>query len=138
MVRTILLYGLALALAAAGLQWLEYQVWARSHANEIYLVLIAAAFLALGVWVGARLFRVSPPVGGFGPNRKALAALGISEREFEVLGLLAAGRSNKQIASGLSVSPNTVKTHLARLFEKLEASRRTEAVQKARELGLIP
>jgi DNA-binding CsgD family transcriptional regulator len=138
MVRTILLYGLALALAAAALQWLEYQVWARAHADEIYLVLIAAAFLALGVWVGARLFRAAPPVGGFEPNLKAQAALGISEREFEVLGLLAAGRSNKQIASGLTVSPNTVKSHVARLFEKLEASRRTEAIAKARELGLIP
>jgi DNA-binding CsgD family transcriptional regulator len=137
MVRTVLLYGLALALAAAGLQWLEYQVWARAHPVPIYLGPLAAGFLGLGVWMGARLFRARP-TRAFETNFAAKTALGISEREFEVLGLLAAGRSNKEIAQRLAVSPNTVKTHIARLFEKLEASRRTEAVQKARELGLIP
>jgi DNA-binding CsgD family transcriptional regulator len=137
MFRTVLAYGLALALAAAGLQWLEYQVWARAHPGPIYLGLVAAGFLGLGVWVGARLFRARPALR-FEPNLAAKTALGISEREYEVLGLLAAGRSNKEIAQRLAVSPNTVKTHLARLFEKLEAARRTEAVQKARDLGLIP
>jgi DNA-binding NarL/FixJ family response regulator len=131
----ILLYGLALAGAAAALQWLEYQVWARAHPVQIYLGLGAAAFLGLGVWVGARLFRtVHQPLV---PNQAAKTALGITGREFEVLGLLAAGRSNKEIAQRLEVSPNTVKTHIARLYEKLGASRRTEAVRKARELGLI-
>lgn len=138
MLRTVLLYGLALALAAAALQWLEYQMWARAHFQELYFGLAAAAFLGLGVWVGARLFRSRPERGAFAPNTAAQASLGITEREFEVLGLLAAGRSNKEIAQRLSVSPNTVKTHIARLFEKLEAARRTEAVLKARELGLIP
>lgn len=137
MVRTVILYGLALALAAAALQWLEYQVWARSHPGEIYWALAAAAFLGLGVWAGARLFRPEPQ-GPFEPNARAQASLGITERECEVLRLLAAGRSNKEIALALEVSPNTVKTHIARLFEKLEASRRTEAILKARELGLIP
>ncbi len=137
MLRTILLYGLALACAAAGLQWLEYQVWARTHPGTIYLGLVAGGFLGLGVWVGARLFRTQP-AQAFEPNVAAKTALGISQREFEVLGLLAAGRSNKEIAQRLGLSPNTVKTHLARLFAKLEAVRRTEAVRKARELGLIP
>lgn len=137
MLRTILLYGLALAGAAAALQWLEYQFWARTHPAPIYLGLIAAGFLGLGVWVGARLFRTRPP-RSFEPNAAAKAALGISEREFEVLGLLAAGRSNKEIAQKLAVSPNTIKTHVARLLEKLEAARRTEAILRARELGLIP
>lgn len=138
MVRTILIYGAALALAAAALNWLEYKVWARAHADELYLGLLAGAFLALGVWVGARLFRATPQSGPFSPNMAAQASLGITEREAEVLGLLAAGRSNKEIAQALMVSPNTVKTHIARLFEKLEAARRTEAILKARELGLIP
>jgi DNA-binding CsgD family transcriptional regulator len=136
--RTIALYGAALALAAVGLQWIEYQVWARSHPLELYVALIGAAFLGLGVWVGARLFRKQPVSGPFEQNRAALASLGITEREFEVLALLAAGRSNKEIAAKLSVSLNTVKTHVSRLFEKLGASRRTEAILKARELGLIP
>lgn len=138
MLRTILIYGLALALAAAGLQWLEYRVWARSHANEIYIGLIALGFLSLGVWVGVRAFRAQPHGGAFSPNVAAQASLGITEREFEVLRLLAAGRSNKEIAQRLAVSPNTIKTHLARLFEKLEASRRTQAILRARELGLVP
>jgi DNA-binding CsgD family transcriptional regulator len=139
MVRQILAYGVALALAAAVLNWLEYHVWVRAHVNELYLGLFAAAFLVLGVWVGARAFRGPEQMGGrFAPNTAAQAALGITEREAEVLGLLASGRSNKQIAQALAVSPNTVKTHVARLFEKLEASRRTEAILKARELGLIP
>lgn len=135
--RTILIYGCALAAAAAALQWAEYQLVVRSHPGEVYIALIAAAFLGLGVWVGARLAPAAA-AGGFEPNTKAQASLGITEREYEVLRLLASGCANKQIAEKLSVSPNTVKTHIARLFEKLEASRRTEAIQKARELGLIP
>ncbi len=137
MLRTVLIYGLALALGAAALQWLEYQVWARAHASEVYIALIATAFLGLGIWVGARLFRPRPQASAFEPNLRAQASLGITEREYEVLRLLAAGRSNKEIAARLKLSPNTVKTHIARLYEKLEAARRTEAILRARELGLI-
>ncbi|GAM97996.1 DNA-binding response regulator [alpha proteobacterium U9-1i] len=137
MVRTVLLYGVALALATLALQWLDYQFWARAHASELYILLIALAFLGLGVWVGARLFRPALATP-FIPNVAAQTSLGITEREYEVLRLLAAGGSNKEIAARLAVSPNTVKTHIARLFEKLEASRRTEAILRARELGLIP
>lgn len=137
MIRTVALYGVALALAALALQWAEYQMLARTHPTELYVGLIAAGFMGLGVWVGARLFRSPAPVG-FEPNVAAQASLGITEREYEVLKLLAAGRSNKEIAQALAVSPNTVKTHVARLFEKLKAVRRTEAILNARELGLIP
>jgi DNA-binding CsgD family transcriptional regulator len=136
--RMILLYGVALALGAAALQWLDYQVWARNHAANLYVALIAVAFMGLGVWVGARLFRRAPAGGAFEPNLRAQASLGISEREYEVLRLVAVGRSNKEIAGLLAISPNTVKTHIARLYEKLEAARRTEAILRARELGLIP
>lgn len=138
MVRAVLIYGVVLALGAVALQWLEYQVWARAHASEVYIALIATGFMALGIWVGVRLFRVRPQEPGFEPNLRAQASLGITEREYEVLGLLAAGRSNKEIAGRLKLSPNTVKTHIARLFEKLEAGRRTQAIARARELGLIP
>lgn len=137
MTRTVLLYGLALAAAAVALQWLDYQLWARTHATEVSVALVGVAFLALGIWVGARLFRTQA-AAPFSPNIAAQASLGITEREYEVLGLLAAGRSNKEIAAKLNVSGNTVKTHVARLFEKLDAARRTEAILKARELGLIP
>jgi len=138
MLKTVLTYGLALAAGAVALQWLEYQIWARTHAGTVYFALVAVAFLALGIWVGRRLFRSEPRAGGFLPNERARASLGITERELEVLQLLAEGRSNKEIAARLEVSPNTIKTHVARLFEKLRVARRTEAIQLARELGLLP
>lgn len=136
MLRTILIYGTLLAAGAFGLRWLEYQFVVRTHATEMYLVLIAVAFLGLGVWVGAQLFRRAPP-GPFTPNTRVRETLGVSDRELQVLELLAAGRSNKEIANDLDLSPNTVKTHVANLFEKLSAKRRTEAITRARELGMI-
>jgi DNA-binding CsgD family transcriptional regulator len=138
MLRTIALYGLALALGAVLLQWLQYRMFVREHPGEIYFALFAAGFLALGVWVGARLFRRPAANADFARNTAAQASLGISVREFEVLEQLAAGRSNTEIAAKLAVSPNTVKTHVARLYEKLSAARRTDAIAKARDLGLIP
>lgn len=130
-------YGLLLALATLLLQWLDYQRLARVHPQEIYVGLIAIGFLALGVFVGMRVIAAPPEVAGEG-NPQAKAALGISERELEVLREIAGGRSNKEIAAQLNVSPNTVKTHVSRLFEKLGARRRTEAILKARELGIVP
>jgi DNA-binding CsgD family transcriptional regulator len=138
MVRTALIYGTALALGTVALQWLGYRAWAQSHVTEAYLTLLALSFMGLGIWVGARLFRPHAPAGAFELNARALASLGITEREHEVLRQLAAGRSNKEIARRLNLSPNTVKTHIARLYAKLEAARRTEAVLRARELRLIP
>ncbi len=136
MLRTILIYGVLLALGALGLQWLEYRLLVREYPFQIYVALIAIAFMALGIWTGAKLFRRDPPAP-FEINAQALESLGISEREREVLELLAAGRSNKEIAQRLELSPNTVKTHVAKLFEKLAVSRRTEAISRARELGVI-
>lgn len=138
MLRTTLVYGAILAAGAFGLQWLEYQYLMRTHATQAYVVLVAVAFLGLGIWAGARLFRRNPAQGPFTPNTAAQATLRISDRELEVLRRLAAGESNKEIAQGLAVSPNTVKTHVANLFLKLEVRRRTEAILKGRELGMIP
>jgi DNA-binding CsgD family transcriptional regulator len=136
MIRTILLYGMLLAALALGLQWLEFQYVVRTHATGTYTVLVAVIFLGLGLWAGFRLFRRAPP-REFAGNPQVQATLGISDRELEVLGLLAAGHSNKEIARQLALSPNTVKTHIAKLFEKLEVRRRTEAILRARELGMI-
>ena len=133
----MLIYGFALAAGAAGLQWIEYQLWARTQPGAIYVALVASAFLALGIWVGVRLFRRESRPETFTPNERAQASLGITGREREVLQLLAAGRSNKEIARDLGLSPNTVKTHVARLFEKLGVARRTEAIGLARELGIV-
>jgi DNA-binding NarL/FixJ family response regulator len=136
MLRTVLIYGAFLAVGAVGLQWVQYRFLVRTHPAAVWIALIALAFLALGVWVGARLFRRAP-AAPFETNTRAKASLGISERELEVLEHLAAGRSNKEIASRLDLSPNTVKTHVAKLYEKLEVKRRTEAILRARELGMI-
>lgn len=130
-------YGALLAAGTLALQWLDYQRLARVHSGDIYLFLIAAAFLVLGIVLGLRVFAVPAPAA-FDGNPKAQAALGLSERELEVLQELASGRSNKEIAARLHVSPNTVKTHVARLFEKLGARRRTEAIHRARDLGIVP
>jgi len=137
MLRTILIYGAVLAASTFVLEWLEFRLLVRTHAVEAYVVLVAAAFMGVGVWLGAKLFRRGPSAP-FVPNTRAQATLGISGRELEVLELLAAGRSNKEIARRLDVSPNTVKTHVTKLFAKLEARRQTEAIVRARELGVIP
>ena len=128
-------YGLFLAAGTALLQLLDYQSLVRDNVRDLYIALVAAAFLAIGLAVGMRLV-ARPPATGDG-NPKALDALGISARELDVLRLLDAGRSNKEIARQLGISPNTVKTHVTRLYEKLDARRRTDAVAKARGLGLL-
>lgn len=133
--KTILLYALALAAAAAALQWIEYQYLVRSISTEFYIVLIAVGFAGLGLWVGRRL--TTRPRSEFETNHAAIAALGLTARECEVLGQLAAGASNKEIARSLGISPNTVKTHVARLYDKLDVQRRTQAIDKARRLALI-
>ncbi len=134
--RTVL-YGVCLAAGCLLLQGLDYLRLVRSHTGDVYIFLIAAGFLGLGVFAGARLFGSAKPAS-FDGNPKAVSSLGISPRELMVLNEIAAGRSNKEIARVLKVSPNTVKTHAARLFEKLDAVRRTDAIAKARELGIVP
>lgn len=136
--RSLAAYGAALAVGVFALQWLDYRHLARAYSTELAVTLGAVGFLALGAFVGARLFARSPPPSAPGDLTAARDALGISPREHDVLLALAAGLSNKEIAQKLDVSPNTVKTHVARLFEKLGARRRTEAILKARAQGLIP
>jgi DNA-binding CsgD family transcriptional regulator len=137
MARAIILYALALALAATALEWLKFRYWARPGSTDLYLFLIAAGFIALGLWAGRRLTpRPAPAV--FARNEAAIASLGLSPRECEILELLASGQSNKEMARALGISPNTVKTHVARVYEKLEVQRRVQAIEKARWLTLIP
>ena len=137
MLKTILIYGAILAAGSFGLQWLQYRFLVHAYPLEAYAALVALTFLALGIWIGARVFRRTSHAVPFAANTRVQQTLGISERELQVLKLLADGRSNKEIASNLDVSPNTVKTHIARLFEKLEVRRRTEAILRARELGML-
>jgi len=134
--RMILIYGLILAAATFALHWIEYQYILKTYPAEIYIVLIALAFAMLGIWVGRQL---TAKRGGteFERNTAAIKSLGISKRELEVLEALAAGQSNKEIARTLNISPNTIKTHVAHIFAKLEVDRRILAIEKAKALHLI-
>lgn len=137
MARIVLLYALGLALAVGALEWLEYRYVTRAFSTEIYIALIAAGFIGLGLWAGHRL-TPRPALSRFERNDAAIRSLGLTARECEILGLLASGESIKEMARTLGISPNTVKTHVARVYEKLEVQRRVQAIEKARSLALIP
>lgn len=138
MARTILLYALVLAGAAGLLEWLEYRYLSRTFSTEIYILLLAVGFVGLGIWAGRRLTPAPALREAFVRNEAAIRSLGLSPRECEILALLASGQSNKEMARTLAISPNTVKTHLARVYEKLAVERRVQAIEKARALALIP
>jgi two-component system, NarL family, response regulator LiaR len=140
--RTVILYGLALAVLVFLLQYLEYQFFVRDLSIEFYVGVLALGFTILGVWVGLKLTSKKIVTVQVGPefvlNEPELQRLGISKREHEVLELMAKGFTNQQIADQLFVSLNTIKTHTSNLFLKLEVNRRTQAVQRGKELRLIP
>ena len=136
MVRPIILYGIGLAGAAFLLEWLNYKHVVHRWSTEFYIVCVAVICVGLGIWAGNRL--TARPRQAFARNDAAISALGLSVRECEVLEMLAAGHANEVIARQLDISPNTVKTHVARVYEKLEVASRTQAVQKARMLDILP
>ncbi len=144
--RTILLYGVVGGLLIAALKFTEYRFLVLEHSLEIYGGIVAVIFSGLGIWLGLKLTRVKtvevvrevPVPGPFVRNDARVAELGLTPRELEILEAIAAGASNREIAERLFVSENTVKTHAANLFEKLQAKRRTQAVQVAKTAGLIP
>ena len=155
--RDILLYGVTSGVLIAVLKLTEYRFLVVEHSLEIYGALVAALFAALGIWLGQTLTRKKPiiqkiiqekivtetiikevPAVPFAVNEARVAQLGITARELEILGLIAAGLSNREIADRLFVSENTIKTHSSRLFDKLGAKRRTQAVQIGKVSRLIP
>ena len=144
MKKTVLLYGLIGGLAIAVLKVVEYRFLVIEHSIEIYGGLVALLFAGLGIWLGLKLTRPKiilkevPVSGPFVLNEARLAELGITPRELEILTQIAAGMSNREIAAKLFVSENKVKTHAASVFDKLQARRRTQAVQIAKHAGLIP
>jgi len=154
MKRHVLIYGLVGGILITVLKWSEYRFLVMEHSIEIYGGLIAATFAVLGIWLGLKLTRkqqmvvikeIPVPVQGpaqaagpFVPDVKKREQLNITQREFEILELMAQGLSNREIAEKLFVSENTVKTHSSRVFDKLGAKRRTQAVQMAKEFGLLP
>jgi len=148
MKKHILIYGLCGGLLIVLLKLAEYRFLVVEHSLEIYGGLVALMFASLGIWLGLKLtknketliirevpvHRIEP----FAVNEQRVRELGITPRELEILELIARGLSNREIAEKLFVSENTVKTHSSRLFEKLSARRRTQAVQLGKEFGLIP
>ena len=144
MKRTILLYSVSLAVLVVALKLLEYRFLVQRLSLEIYLGTVALLFTGFGVWAGKRLTRptAAPPLpttppSPVSPELVLPATVGISKREYEVLALMALGLSNQEIADVLFVSLNTIKTHTSNLFLKLDAKRRTQAIQHAKERRLI-
>lgn len=149
-----LVYGLCGGLLIAALKLVEYRFLVLEHSVEIYGGLVALVFASLGIWLGLRITGKKEIIvereriverevrvfaaPDFATNQKRLRELTITKRELEILELIASGLSNREIADQLFVSENTVKTHSSRLFDKLSAKRRTQAVQIGKELGLIP
>ncbi len=143
----ILLYGLCGGVLIVALKLVEYRFLVVEHSVEIYGALVAALFAGLGIWLGRTLTRKKTlvvtevpvrPTGPFVLNEARLQELGLTPRECEILEAIARGMSNREIGEKLFVSENTVKTHSRRLFDKLGAKRRTQAVQIGRAAGLIP
>ena len=146
--KHILLYGILGGLLIAVLRAIEYRWLVVEHSVEIYGGLVAAVFASLGIWLGLKLTRktetvvvrevmVPAPIN-FTLDEAKRESLGITPRELEILALIAEGLSNKEIAERVNVSENTVKTHSSRVFDKLGARRRTQAVQLGKEWRLIP
>ena len=138
--KTVVLYGIAMAALIALLRLVEYKYFVHDLPLEFYIGVVAVMFTFLGIWAGLKLTRprlIKVP-GPFERDDAALESLGISKREYEVLELIAAGHSNKQIAAKLFVSTSTVKTHVSNVLAKLDASRRTEAIRRAKDLRIIP
>jgi DNA-binding CsgD family transcriptional regulator len=148
MKKHILIYGLCGGALIVLLKIVEYRFLVVEHSIEIYGGLVALLFACLGIWLGLKLTKpketvvvkevLLPAPTSFTLNERKLRELGITRRELEILELIAGGLSNREIAEKLFVSENTVKTHSSRLFDKLSAKRRTQAVQLGKEFGLIP
>jgi len=142
-----LLYGITGGLLIVLMRLVEYKYLVIENSVAMYGGLVAALFTCLGIYFGLKLTRtkevivevpVNSPGVPFKPDEKKKAELGITNREFEILEHMARGLSNREIANTIFVSENTVKTHTSKLFEKLNAKRRTQAVQNAKNMGLIP
>ena len=148
MSKQVVLWGAAGGVLIALLKIIEYKHFVHEYPSEMYGGLVALIFTAIGIYLGLKWTRTKEvvvvkevPVRAGGPfvlNETNLRDVGLTQREHEILGLIAQGLSNREIAEKLFVSENTVKTHSSRLFEKMQVNRRVQAVQRGKELGLVP
>ena len=137
--KTVVLYGALLAGLSYLFSLIKFKFLIRELSVEFYVGIIALVFTALGVWMGSKLMRKNrEPMEQFVMNESAREHLGITSREIEVLALMSVGHSNEEIAHRLFLSLNTVKSHVSHILSKLDVSRRTQAIEKARSLRLIP
>lgn len=145
LLKQVILYGVLLGIVAAAMELLKFNLIVVENTFEVYALLVALLFGGVGIWVGIKLFAKNKQLivveGGGTPglvDEEKIKELGISKREHEVLKLIARGHTNQEVAELLFVSPNTVKTHLANIFAKLDVNRRTQAIQRAKDLNILP
>jgi len=138
MTRRLVLWGAIGGVLIALLNLIEYKHFVHEYPAGIYGGVVAFIFTAVGIYLGLKWTRRPPQPRAFTLNQNALRDVGLTPREHEILGLIAQGLSNREIGEKLFVSENTVKTHSSRLFEKMQVNRRVQAVQRGKELGLIP
>ncbi len=136
MKKTILIFGLLAFAILALLQLSQYALISGDLTIELVISGIAIVFFVIGVYIQKR-FRKEVTVQKE-VDQKQLETIGLSKREYEVLLEMASGYSNKEIAAHLFVSESTIKTHVSNVFLKLDAKRRTQAIQKAKELQILP
>lgn len=147
-IKQIVLYGIALGALLIVLKLLEFNLVIRNNVFEVYAGIVAMLFCAVGIWVGLKYSNIKPNTTkivvevqssiNFKADEKIISELGISKREYEVLEMIAKGHTNQEVADKLFVSHNTIKTHLSNLFAKLDVNRRTQAIQRAKELNILP
>jgi NarL family two-component system response regulator LiaR len=148
--KQIIIYGIALAMIIFMLKWFEMRYVFIDQRLETYAGLIAVVFTLLGIWLALKLHKPKVETvivekqifwadkADFILNKNEAKRLNLSKRELEVLQLMAEGLSNQEIALKLFLSLNTIKTHSAQIFEKMEVKRRTQAIDMGKKLCLIP
>ena len=141
MKKLVVKFGLIIFLLIVLFQLSQYSYRYHLPEEEWVVILMGLVFIGVGVVLSKLLQSKKgegyPEISKEKINTLKISEYGISERELDVLQLMAEGLSNKEIGERLFVSESTVKTHASRLFVKLDVKRRTQAVAKAKGLNII-
>lgn len=136
MKKTILVFGLLILALLLLFQFSKYTLISGDLQIEYIMAFVALAFLGIGLFINKRTQKQSP-LNSREIDLKKIKELGLSKREYEVLKEVALGLSNQEIAEKLFVSESTIKTHVSNLLVKLNAKRRTQAIQISKSLNII-